>query len=177
MRIKAARILSTALLALALSATGSAVHADDLEPRVEQARAQLVDNAPGLSRFFEDAYGYVLFPSVKKGAIGIGGAHGKGLVYRGGEKIARSSLSQATIGFQLGGQVYSEVIFFEDAEAFEDFAEGNFELSAQASAIAAAEGVARNANYSHGVAVFTLGQGGLMFEASVGGQKFSYTPL
>jgi len=151
--------------------------ADDLEARVEKARAQMIENAPSLKRFFEASHAYALFPGIKKGAIGIGGAHGKGLVYRGGRKIAQTSLSQATIGFQLGGQVYSEVIFFENAETFEDFTSGDFELSAQASAIAAAESVAANARYRHGVAIFTLGQGGAMFEASIGGQKFSYTPL
>lgn len=153
------------------------VHADELESRVSRARAAFIESDPSLAQFFESAHAYVLFPAIKKGAIGIGGAHGKGLVYRGGRKVARSSISQATIGFQLGGKIYSEVIFFEHAEAFDDFTGGNFELSAQASAIAAAEGVAADARYRSGVAIFTLGKKGLMFEASVGGQKFSYDPL
>lgn len=174
------RLAHLVVLAVALASatlTAPPARADDLEAKIERARAQFIDHAPSMQRFFDNAHAYALFPRVKKGAIGIGGAHGKGRVYRDGHKIARTSVSQATIGFQLGGKVYSEVIFFEDAAAFEDFTGGDFELSAQASAIAAAEGVAANARYRQGVAIFSLGQGGLMFEASVGGQKFSYEPL
>ena len=94
-----------------------------------------------------------------------------------GEIVGRTSLTQFTVGFQFGGQVYQQVIFFENDRAYNDFTGGNFELSAQASAIAAAAGVAANAKYRHGVAIFTVGKGGLMYEASVGGQKFSFTPL
>lgn len=130
-----------------------------------------------LEAFFDSSYGFAVFPKVGKGGIGIGGAHGKGLVYKGDEIVGRTSLTQFTVGLQLGGQVYQEVIFFENERSFENFTGGNFELSAQASAIAAAAGVAANATYRHGVAIFTLGKGGLMYEASVGGQKFSFTPL
>ena len=172
----------TPLVAIVLLLVGSfswsaARAGSELQAKVEQARAQFIERDPSLERLFQGSYGYVLFPRVKKGAIGIGGAHGKGLAYRGGRKVARASLSQATVGFQLGGKVYSEVIFFKDADAFGDFTGGDFELSAQASAVAAAEGVAANARYRHGVAIFTMSQGGLMYEASVGGQKFTYDPL
>jgi lipid-binding SYLF domain-containing protein len=132
---------------------------------------------PSLKAFFDSSYGFAVFPKVGKGGIGVGGAHGKGLVFKGEEIVGRTSLTQFTVGFQLGGQVYQEVIFFENERSFENFTGGNFELSAQASAIAAAAGVAANATYRHGVAIFTLGKGGLMYEASVGGQKFSFTPL
>lgn len=132
---------------------------------------------PSLEAFFESSYGYAVFPKVGKGGMGVGGAHGKGLVFKGDEIVGKTSLTQFTVGLQLGGQVYQEVIFFENEQTFENFTGGNFELSAQASAIAAASGVAANATYRHGVAIFTLGIGGLMYEASVGGQKFSFTPL
>lgn len=171
------RFATLALTAIVCVAPTHTRAGSDLDAKVEQARSQFIDRDPTMARLFENARAYALFPRVKKGGIGIGGAHGKGLVFRGGRKVGRSTLSQATIGFQLGGKVYSEVIFFDDNEAFRDFTGGDFELSAQASAVAAAEGVAANAGYRHGVAIFTMSQGGLMYEASVGGQKFSYDPL
>jgi lipid-binding SYLF domain-containing protein len=126
--------------------------------------------------WFKDAYGYVIFPNVGKAGIGIGGAHGKGEVYEEGEFIGEARLSQGSIGFQLGVQVYSEVIFFNKKENLQNFKESRFALSAQVSAVAAAEGAAANAKYEHGVAVFTVAKGGLMYEASVGGQKFKFIP-
>ncbi len=131
---------------------------------------------PGIQRFFDKAVGYAVFPSVGKGGIGIGGAHGKGLVFSNGVPIGRSSLSQLTIGFQLGGQVYSEIIFFKDSVALEDFKRGNFEMGAQVSAVALTAGASADTSYNGGVAVFTMAKGGLMYEASVGGQKFTYKP-
>lgn len=132
---------------------------------------------PSMKVFFNRCYAYAIFPTVGKGGIGIGGAYGKGEVYRKGRLIGRTSLSQLTIGFQLGGQAYSEIIFFKDKKAFNRFAGGNLKLSAQASAVAATAGAAANADYSDGVAIFTITKGGLMYEATVGGQKFSYTPV
>ena len=109
-----------------------------------------------------------------KGGIGIGGAHGKGLVIQGDKTVAYTSLSQVTVGFQLGGQVYSQYIFFKDKTAFDQFARGNFEMGAQVSAVAVTLGASADADYDKGVAVFTIAEGGLMYEASVGGQKFKY---
>lgn len=130
-----------------------------------------------ISRFFDSAYGYAVFPSIGKGAVGIGGAHDDdGVVYRGGAPVGDATLSQATIGFQLGGQSYSQIIFFADEHTFNDFTQGNLEFSAQASAVAATSGAGANADYAEGVAVFTHAKGGLMYEASIGGQKFSYSP-
>jgi len=129
-----------------------------------------------LDNFFTQAYGYAVFPSVGKGAIGIGGAHGNGVVYEKGKPIGDTSLTQITIGFQLGGQAYSEIIFFKDKKTLDDFKNGNVELGAQASAVAVTAGASADANYEKGVAVFTMAKGGLMYEASVGGQKFSYDP-
>ena len=150
---------------------------DPREPAVEEAIALFKQADESLVAWFDNAYGYAIFPNVGKGGIGVGGAHGKGLVYKGDEVVGRTSLTQFTVGLQLGGQVYQQVIFFEDEASFNNFTGGNFELSAQASAIAAAAGVAANATYRYGVAIFTLGKSGLMYEASVGGQKFSYSPI
>jgi len=129
---------------------------------------------PAMMAFFDKAYGYAVFPTVAKGGIAIGAAHGTGKVYEKGAFIGRTTLTQLTIGFQLGGQAYSEIIFFEDKEALDHFKGGNFELGAQASAVAATAGASANADYSGGVAIFTIAKGGLMYEASVGGQKFSF---
>ena len=130
---------------------------------------------PGLKKFFDKAHGYAVFPTVGKGGIGIGGAYGEGKVYRQGKYIGTTSLSQLTFGFQLGGQAYSEVIFFGSRAALDKFTAGNFEFSAQASAVAVTAGASADADYDGGLAVFTIAKGGLMYEASVGGQKFSYT--
>jgi len=144
---------------------------------VPAAIAEFTKADPGLQKFFDDAFGYAVFPSVGKGAIGIGGARGKGWVYRRGTLRGETTLTQVTIGFQLGGQAYREVIFFKDKTAFDDFTRGNFELSAQASAVAVTAGVSADLKYNGGVAIVTMAKGGLMYEASVGGQKFSYKPI
>ena len=131
---------------------------------------------PRVARAFDEAYGYVVFPTVGKGGIGIGGARGRGWVYERGRRIGRASLTQVTIGLQLGGQAYSEVIFFKDKSALDDFTRGNFEFDAQVSAVALTARAAGDLPYRKGVAVVTMAKGGLMYEASVGGQKFSYKP-
>lgn len=131
---------------------------------------------PELKEFFDKAYGYAVFPTVGKAGMWIGGAYGTGVVFEHGRVIGKASLTQATIGLQMGGQTYSEIIFFKDRAVLEDFKQGNLELSAQASAIAAKTGASADADYTEGVAVFTLPKAGLMAEASVGGQKFSFEP-
>jgi lipid-binding SYLF domain-containing protein len=147
-------------------------------------------------QFFGKCYGYALFPTIGKGGIGIGGAHGKGRVYRGKSYVGDATMNQITVGLQLGGQAYSQVIFFETKEAFESFIGGNFEFGAQATAVALTAGASASAGtsgaaagasgtkekattaakYMNGMAVFTIAKGGLMYEASIGGQKFSYEP-
>lgn len=129
---------------------------------------------PSIQRFFSNAYGYAIFPSVAKGGLGLGGAHGKGEVYESGNLIGYTSLTQGTIGLQIGGQVYSEVIFFKNQATLNNFKWGNFEFSAQVSAVAVTAGASADADFEEGVAVFTLAQSGFMYEASIGGQKFSY---
>jgi lipid-binding SYLF domain-containing protein len=150
---------------------------DDLTQNVQEAVELFQKKDSNMKKLFAEAIGYAVFPSVAKGAIGIGGAHGKGQVFEQGKLVGTASLSQATIGFQLGGQVYAEVIFFENEKSLNQFKEGQFKVSAQVSAVAAAEGASANARYQNGVAIFTFAKGGLMYEASVGGQKFSYKPI
>jgi lipid-binding SYLF domain-containing protein len=135
------------------------------------------DKDPGMSRVFADAYGYAVFPTVGKGGIGIGAARGKGYVYQRGRLIGRSTLTQITIGLQLGGQAYSEVVLFKDAAALDNFKKGKLKLDAQASAIALTARASADLAYRKGVAIVTMAKGGLMYEASVGGQKFSYQPI
>jgi len=127
---------------------------------------------PGMSKIFSSAHGYAVFPGIGKGGLGVGGAAGKGTLFHGGTAVADTKMSQLTIGFQAGGQKYAEVIFFQDAEKYKDFISGNFEFAAQVSAVALASGVSADAKYENGILVVTMAIGGLMYEASVGGQKF-----
>jgi len=145
--------------------------------------------------FFENAYGYAVFPNIGKGGFVVGGAYGKGQVYRGGKVTGETSLIKATFGAQIGGQVFSEIIFLEDKRAYDEFTSGEFEFDAAASAVAItagaqaqagsqgatagasagpATGVQADTNYHKGMVVFVHAKGGLMFEAAVGGQKFSF---
>jgi lipid-binding SYLF domain-containing protein len=148
------------------------------------------------AKFFSSSYGYAVFPTIGKGGIGIGGAHGSGRVYAKGAYVGDTSMTQITVGAQLGGEAYSQIIFFKDKRAFDEFTGGNFEFGAQASAVAITAGASAQATtagtgaaasgtpshaktaseYQKGMAVFTVVKGGLMYEASIGGQKFSYKP-
>ena len=177
----------TILLMLPISAARADEYTDTLN---------LFKNAGESASLLQSAFGYALFPKIGKGGVGIGGAHGKGRVYEQGKHIGDTSMTQLTVGLQLGGQVYSELILFEDERAFKEFTNGNFEFGADANAIAitaaagahaGTTGTSTNASagkkdakttgaYRKGVAVFTVAKGGLMYEASVGGQKFSYKP-
>ena len=150
---------------------------DKLQLAVAKAILDLQDKDPGMNKFFDTAPGYAVFPKVGKGGIGIGAAHGKGLVIVNETAVGKSSLSQVSLGFQLGGQVYAQFIFFEDQTALDNFQRGNFEFGAQASAVAITLGASADADYDKGVAVFTNVGGGLMYEAAISGQKFSYEDL
>jgi lipid-binding SYLF domain-containing protein len=143
----------------------------------KQAKATFLSKDKDMGKFFSKSYGYVIFPNVGKGGIGVGGATGNGTVYEKGKIVGMAKLTQVSIGLQLGGQSYSEVVFFETAKELKRFKENNIEFSAQVSAVAAASGASANAKYVEGVLVFTVQKGGLMYEASVGGQKFKYSPL
>lgn len=155
-------------------------------------------NAGESAAYFEQSYGYAIFPTIGKGGIGIGGAHGTGEVYSQGKLIGTATMNQLTVGLQLGGQAYSQIIFFEDESALNNFISGNFEFGAQATAVAITAGASASTStgggtsagisggrndasttslgYRKGMAVFTIAKGGLMYEASLGGQKYSYKP-
>ena len=128
-----------------------------------------------LTDFFKKSVGYAVRPRVGKGGFIIGGARGTGLVYEQGKLIGHVVMTQATVGAQIGGQSFSELVFFENAEALKDFQKSETTMNAQIGAVAAGEGAGKNAKYNQGVAVFTLPRSGLMAEASVGGQKFRFT--
>jgi len=134
--------------------------------------------ADGLMKnLFNNAYAYVILPNVGKGGIGIGGAAGNGAVFQKGSLIGMAKMTQVTIGFQWGGQAYREVIFFETKADLDRFKENRLELSAQASAVAATAGASANVKYKDGVMIFTQAKGGLMYEASIGGQKFKFRTI
>jgi lipid-binding SYLF domain-containing protein len=165
--------------------------ADDYSDTIEMFRENVAD------KFFNESYGYAVFPTIGKGGIGIGGARGKGQVYKKGVHVGDTTMTQVTVGFQLGGQAYSQIIFFKDERAFNEFTSENFEFGAQATAVAITAGASASAgttgagaaasgnsgetgkargDYYKGMAVFTFAKGGLMYEATLGGQKFSYKP-
>ncbi|HEX3275708.1 MAG TPA: lipid-binding SYLF domain-containing protein [Gemmatimonadales bacterium] len=163
-------ILLAGLLALA---PGVASAQADVPPVIEKFKAK----DPGMAKIFADAVGYAVFPTVGKGGLGIGAARGKGWVYSGGGLIGRSTLTQVTVGLQFGGQAYSEIVFFQTRQALDNFKLGRLKLDAQASAVALTARASADLAWRNGVAIVTMAKGGLMYEASVGGQKFSFTPL
>ncbi|MDA7510944.1 lipid-binding SYLF domain-containing protein [Verrucomicrobia bacterium] len=145
-----------------------------LHKKVEEAVTKFKKKDPSMSRFFKKSVGYAVFPSVVKAGIGFGGAMGKGEVYEGGKLVGKSTMAQATVGFQFGGQAYSEIVFFNDEDTFSDFQRGSFEFGAQVSAVAVTLGASDNARFDEDMVVFTMEKGGLMYEATVGGQMFTY---
>jgi len=166
MRCRLMMLLAAAVMPVTLAAQS--------EEDVAETIAKFKEGDPGIQGWFKDAYGYAVFPSVGKGGIGIGGARGKGLVYEQGTLVGKVTLTQVTVGLQLGGQSFSEAIFFKDKTAFDDFTRGNYEFDAGVSAVALKAGASADLGYNKGVAVVTATKGGLMYEASVGGQKFDY---
>ncbi|MGB0212622.1 YSC84-related protein [Algiphilus sp.] len=178
---------------LLCSAPVGAVFADSYADTVEVFR-----DAGESAAYFERSHAYAVFPTIGKGGIGVGGALGKGRAYVGGDHVGNVVMTKLSIGFQLGGQAYSQIIFFQDRRAFEEFASGSFEFGADASAVAITAGASASAStgggasagasggrhdartfggYHKGMAVFTVALGGLMYEASIGGQRFDYEPV
>jgi lipid-binding SYLF domain-containing protein len=187
------KTLQSLFAAALLVVTAQVAHADEYSDT-----KQVFINAGESGAYFKNAYGYALFPTIGKGGMGVGGAHGSGRVYAGGKYVGDTKMTQLSIGWQLGGQAYSQVIFFEDKRAFEDFTSGNFEFGAQATAVAITasagastttgggtqtsvaggknDAATSSLGYHKGMAVFTVAKGGLMYEATVAGQKYSYDP-
>jgi len=154
---------------------------DDSQERIirdsKEAKAGFLNADPSMEKLFENSAGYVIFPNVGKGAAGVGGAAGKGTVYQKGMAVGTAQMVQVTVGAQAGGQAYREIIFFDSKDALDRFEDNKVEFSEQASAIAVKAGASANTDYRNGVAVFSQGKGGLMLEASLGGQKFTYKTL
>jgi lipid-binding SYLF domain-containing protein len=155
-------------------------------------------DSPALAKFFENSYGYAVFPTIGKAGFVVGGSYGKGQVYRGGTVTGKTSVVEGSIGFQLGGEAFSEIIFFQDKRAYDEFTSGSFEFGATAQAVVITAGVQAQVGtagtsagasagpktgvqaeteYVKGMATFVHSKGGLMYEASIGGQKFSFEPL
>jgi len=170
---------TTLALTVLLAACGSTKpeskpKADTLNADCQAAIVKFESSDSNLKRWFNTAQGYVVFPSVGKAGLVVGGAHGKGQVYEQHHLIGYSTITQGTVGLQIGAEVFAEVIFFKDKTALDAFREGNWEAGAQATAVAVKQGASANASYGKGVKIFTLVDGGLMAEAAVGGQKFTY---
>jgi lipid-binding SYLF domain-containing protein len=188
---RALRILMSTALLVCTSALWAATPGDSYSDTVSLFR-----NAGESAAFFNNCYGYAVFPTIGKAGWGIGGAHGSGRVYVHGIHVGDTSMNQLSVGLQAGGQAYSQLVFFEDRRAFEEFAHGGFEFGADVNAVAItaaaggsvgtdgagaeASGGMKDARtvgrYYKGVAVFTIVKGGAMFQATVAGQKFSYAP-
>jgi lipid-binding SYLF domain-containing protein len=155
-------------------------------------------DSPAVTKFFENSYGYAVFPTIGKAGFIVGGSYGKGQVYRDGKVTGKTSVVEGSVGFQLGGEAFSQIIFFEDKRAYDQFTSGNFEFGATAQAVvitAGAQakagstgtsagasagpktGVQAETEYVRGMATFVHSKGGLMYEASIGGQKFTFEPL
>lgn len=184
------RILRFLLITLSIL-SGSAAVADDYSDTVA-----LFKNAGESASFFNDCYGYAVFPTIGKGGLVVGGAHGKGRVYEHGKYVGDTSMTQLSVGLQAGGQAYSMIIFFQDQRAFKDFTRESFEFGADVSAVAitaaasgqvgttgasaGASGGKKDATtagkYYKALAVFTIAKGGAMVQAAVAGQKFTYKP-
>lgn len=185
-----ARLLTLVVL-FVLALPFAPAHADEYADTIKLFRG-----AGQSAKFFNSSYGYAVFPTIGKGGLGVGAAHGAGRVYAGGSYVGNTTMTQLTVGAQIGGQAYSQMIFFQNKAAFDEFTTGNFEFNAQAAAVAITAGAAvqggsggaglsasgtpqharTRSDYHGGMAVLTIAKGGLMAEASVGGQKFSYTP-
>ena len=145
--------------------------------RAEEGITAFLEKDPSLEVFFDSAYGFVIFPRVGKGGIGIGFARGRGVLYRNGTPQAKAYLQQYSVGAQLGGRSYAEIVFFRDQFEYDAFVDGNFSFRADASAIISTDGAGASTDYSNGVAVFTRERGGAMVDASLGGQRFRVEEL
>lgn len=164
-------------LVLILASCGSTKKTgDDLVADAREERMNIQQNFPDTAELFNTSAGYAIFPNVGKGAYIIGGASGNGAVYENGNLVGYADLKQVDVGLQLGGKAFVEVLFFETQEALEDFKDGEYELSANASAVILEEGRSGNISFDDGVAVVTMPKAGAMAGISVGGQRFTYTP-
>jgi len=163
------------LLAFGFARTGYAGQTDaQLVSEARQTAEVYKQKDPGIDSFFRRSIGYVVFPGIGKGGLGIGAAHGTGILFENGAPIGKVTMNQVSIGAQAGGQEFSQIVFYQVPKALAELKAGKAELSGQLSAVALNKGAAADAQFKNGVAVFTAAKGGLMYEASVGGQKFDF---
>lgn len=167
-------VLAITWLAACTTAPRTVDDRSDLRRDADSALSEARSNNASFDALIRRSPGYAVFPSVGKGGALVGGAYGRGIVYANGAQVGYTDLSQATVGAQLGGQTYTQILVFESASALDRFRQGNYEFSAQATAVALHSGEGANARFEEGVAVFTMAEQGLMAEAAIGGQKFSY---
>lgn len=178
-QISKAAFISTGLMGL-LAVTSCATAPPTVEAKADLrhtsagAVSQAEQNDPSMQDIIRVSAGYAVFPDIGKGAVGVGGAYGKGDVYQNGAVVGYCDMTQGSIGVQLGGQEYTEILIFQTPDAVARFKTGNFSFDAQATAVAIKSGAGANAKFANEVAVFTMDEAGLMYEASLGGQKFSY---
>lgn len=191
--MKKASLILIAGFVLIAASTAVAAEVEDYSKTIN-----VFKDSPAVQKFFKNSYGYAVFPTIGKGGWVVGGSYGKGQVYRGGKVTGKTSVIEGSIGFQFGGKAFSEIIFFQNKAAYDKFTSGNFEFdtTAQATVITAAAeakggttgvtagatagpktGVQAETEYYEGMAVFVHSKGGLMVEVSIGGQKFSFTPI
>lgn len=171
-------VSSVVLLSLAGCGTSPSSSSDkaDLQARASSTLARAKENDPTLTQRLREVPGYAVFPRIGKGAVGVGGAYGRGLLYENDQLVGYCDMVHGSVGAQLGGKTFSEIVVFESQQSLDEFKNGEFALDANASAVAVKSGAAASANSMDGVTVFTMDDSGLMFEAAVGGQKFSYEP-
>jgi lipid-binding SYLF domain-containing protein len=174
--MRRALVAAVALAALGTARAASAAE-NDLISEARQTIAKYEKTDPDLAPMFRAAAGYAVFPGVGKGGYWVGGAHGTGVLFENGAPTGKVKLNQVSVGAQFGGQEFSEVVFLQTPAALADFKQGKLKMSAQASAVALNAGAAGAARYRDGVAIVTQVKGGLMAEAAVGGQKFSFQPF
>ncbi len=191
--MKYMKLVFPLLIIILMTMTITPVYADSYSKTIA-----VFKKSEAVQPFFKDCYGYAVFPTIGKGGIVVGGAYGEGQVYKKGSLSGTVSMAKLTLGFQLGGQAFSQIIFFEDKRAYNEFTSGNFEFDAAVSAVAITAGVQAKAgteggtagasagpatgtqadtDYYKGMVVFVHAKGGLMYEAAIGGQKFNFTPL
>lgn len=187
-----AAISASTLFAVLALLTALTARADEYDDTIA-----VFKGAGASAGFFKNSYGYAVFPTVGKGGLGVGAAHGSGRVYEKGKPVGNATMNQLSVGLQAGGQAFSQIIFFEDQRAFGEFTSGNFEFGAnvQAIAITASAGASAGTTgssagasagksdastvgqFKNGMVIFTVAKGGLMYEATLAGQKFKYKPL
>jgi lipid-binding SYLF domain-containing protein len=178
-RMKSVAMVATVALATlgVVRMSNAGTNDAQLVSEARQTTAVYKKADPGIDVFFRRSVGYVVFPGIGKGGLGIGGAHGTGVLFENGAPVGKVTMNQLTVGAQAGGQEFSQIIFYEVPGPLQELKGGKSSFSAGVSAVALSAGAAASARFKNGVAVFTATKGGLMLEASVGGQKFSYEPL